>query len=315
METCCDDVIVHIFAMGGWSPHVRRVSTLFRDLYDVHAPTRIVVSHRTIDHEMYITHPMPRWLGHHWRSTRFPDPNFYRYIHTLELENTQITDFTQLRHFHTVKLMMCTQKSPYRIGATMDVWLHEIDDVSLVPAVEHFEIKSNQLRDLSPLRSMRSLAFRYCTRLHDASALHAVPTLAFYGCPLYDVSALRHVRKLTLHFCVEVCDVSALGNVKWLDLTGCRQVRNVSALGNVKWLDLTGCRQVCDVSALSNVECLILNWCELVTDVSHLGRQRKLHLRGCPVRDVSMLSRVPDLDLRYCKELKDVSAVPHAIVE
>ena len=173
-----------------------------------------------------------------------------RYVHTLDLSYTTVSDVSMLGKVHTLNLSNC----------------YKVTDVSALGNVHTLDLSGTKVSDVSALKNVRELNL--------------------FGCyNVTNVSTLGNVRKLILRD-TNVINVSMLGNVQTLNLSHTK-VRDVSMLGNVHTLVLNN-TNVFDVSTLGNVHELWLDNTN-VTDVSMLINVYELHLYGTKVGDTSML--------------------------
>eukprot|EP01136_Pigoraptor_vietnamica_P016991 Opistho-1_new@61543 len=146
-------------------------------------------------------------------------------VHTVRLENTQLSDLSPLARSTCV-----------RVVAADDA------DISVLANVTYLRI-GGSFSDVSSLRSVKYLDLSSCKNVRDVSALGCVDTLVLDSCPVEDVSALAGVRRLSLRH-TPVRDVSMLGGVHELDIGFCGNITDVSALSSVKVLNTAGCRGI-----------------------------------------------------------------------
>jgi hypothetical protein len=304
--------LIPFFKEQGWSPKLRTVSPIWRDVYDEYME-------RNPDERR-----MSKWLltKKELNNARASSkvfklrvmgfvPTDLSDIFALDLTNKKISDVSMLGSVHELNLAGCRRVVDVSmLGGVYSLNLTGtgVTDVSMLGGVHTLILSHNKVSDVSMLGNVHTLNLAGCVDVTDISALGNVHELNLAGCRrVVDVSILRGVYSLNLTG-TGVTDVSMLGNVHELGLSN-TEVADVSMLGKVHALDLSYCNQVSDVSMLGSVHTLYLSGCGRVTDFSALGKVHELHLANIDITDVSAFGGVYTLNLADCHGVTDVSAL------
>jgi hypothetical protein len=289
--------LIPFFKEQGWSPKLRTVSPIWRDVYDEYME-------RNPDERR-----MSKWLltKKELNNARASSkvfklrvmgfvPTDLSDIFALDLTNKKISDVSMLGSVHELNLAGCRRVVDVSmLGGVYSLNLTGtgVTDVSMLGNVHELGLSNTEVADVSMLGKVHALDLSYCNQVSDVSMLGSVHTLYLSGCGrVTDFSALGKVHELHLAN-IDITDVSAFGGVYTLNLADCHGVTDVSALGGVYKLNLYNCTGVTDVSALGKVHTLTLAHCHGVTDVSALGGVHTLNLMDCVgVTDLSALDGV-----------------------